>query len=154
MSQTPFVLPAAPPGTNPAPDGFDPDDDDRLIGRLLSRRERDSPHWRARRGRVPGRLHDRSRDPDRLRHCHGHRRAGDGRAGNGRNADLGSTAAAGATTQATTAAQATAVPSCVVTPEVTEGPYFVDEKLNRSDIRTDNATGTARRRRRARADAS
>ena len=29
------------------------------------------------------------------------------------------------------------VPSCVVRPAVTEGPYFVDEKLNRSDIRGD-----------------
>ncbi len=30
-------------------------------------------------------------------------------------------------------------PSCIVTPEQTEGPYFVDERLNRSDIRTDPA---------------
>jgi len=30
---------------------------------------------------------------------------------------------------------------CVVRPELTEGPYFVDEKLNRSDIRTDPTTG-------------
>jgi protocatechuate 3,4-dioxygenase beta subunit len=30
---------------------------------------------------------------------------------------------------------------CVVTPAETEGPYFVDEKLNRSDIRVDPATG-------------
>jgi protocatechuate 3,4-dioxygenase beta subunit len=28
-------------------------------------------------------------------------------------------------------------PSCVVRPEQTEGPYFVDERLNRSDIRAD-----------------
>lgn len=26
-------------------------------------------------------------------------------------------------------------PACVAKPELTEGPYFVDEKLNRSDIR-------------------
>jgi protocatechuate 3,4-dioxygenase beta subunit len=31
----------------------------------------------------------------------------------------------------------TATPSCVVRPEQTEGPYFVEEKLNRSDIRSD-----------------
>ena len=31
-----------------------------------------------------------------------------------------------------------------VTPQVTEGPYWVDEKLFRSDIRTDPATGVAR----------
>lgn len=36
-----------------------------------------------------------------------------------------------------------AVPSgmCVVRPEQTEGPYFVDERLNRSDIRTDPTDG-------------
>ena len=35
--------------------------------------------------------------------------------------------------------------TCVsTTPTVTEGPYWVDEKLFRSDIRTDPATGTAR----------
>lgn len=33
------------------------------------------------------------------------------------------------------------LPSCVVRPEQTEGPYFVDERLERSDIRTDPATG-------------
>lgn len=35
----------------------------------------------------------------------------------------------------------TTVPSCVVVPEQTEGPFFVDERLNRSDIRSDPATG-------------
>ncbi len=34
--------------------------------------------------------------------------------------------------------------SCVVRPALTEGPYFVDEKLNRSDIRTDPTTGALR----------
>lgn len=33
------------------------------------------------------------------------------------------------------------VPSCIVRPELTEGPYFVDEKLNRSDIRSDPDSG-------------
>ncbi len=32
-------------------------------------------------------------------------------------------------------------PSCVVRPEQTEGPYFVDERLNRSDIRSDPTSG-------------
>ena len=32
-------------------------------------------------------------------------------------------------------------PSCVLTAALTEGPYFVDEKLNRSDIRSDPVTG-------------
>jgi protocatechuate 3,4-dioxygenase beta subunit len=35
------------------------------------------------------------------------------------------------------ASAAAASPGCVVRPEQTEGPYFVDEKLNRSDIRID-----------------
>jgi protocatechuate 3,4-dioxygenase beta subunit len=33
------------------------------------------------------------------------------------------------------------VPSCIVRPEQTEGPYFVDERLHRSDIRSDPADG-------------
>lgn len=31
--------------------------------------------------------------------------------------------------------------NCVVKPEMTEGPYFVDEKINRSDIRPNSKTG-------------
>jgi protocatechuate 3,4-dioxygenase beta subunit len=34
--------------------------------------------------------------------------------------------------------------TCVVRPQQTEGPYFVDEKLNRSDLTTDPLTGVAR----------
>jgi protocatechuate 3,4-dioxygenase beta subunit len=33
------------------------------------------------------------------------------------------------------------LPACVVTPAQTEGPYFVDERLNRVDIRSDPGTG-------------
>jgi len=40
--------------------------------------------------------------------------------------------------------EAAPVPSCVVTPAETEGPYFVDEKLNRSDIRADASGANAR----------
>lgn len=36
------------------------------------------------------------------------------------------------------------LPACVVTPEQTEGPYFVDERLNRSDIRVDPSDGSVR----------
>src|SRR6266481_2967090 len=32
--------------------------------------------------------------------------------------------------------------SCVVTPEETEGPYWVDEMLNRSDITVDPSDGS------------
>jgi protocatechuate 3,4-dioxygenase beta subunit len=33
---------------------------------------------------------------------------------------------------------------CVATPAETEGPYFVEERLNRTDIRTDPADGTTK----------
>ncbi len=36
------------------------------------------------------------------------------------------------------------VPNCVVRPALTEGPYFVDERLNRSDIRSDPTDGSVR----------
>jgi protocatechuate 3,4-dioxygenase beta subunit len=36
-----------------------------------------------------------------------------------------------------------ATPGCIVTPQQTEGPYFVDERLERSDVRMDPITGTA-----------
>jgi protocatechuate 3,4-dioxygenase beta subunit len=34
--------------------------------------------------------------------------------------------------------------TCVAKPELTQGPYFVDEKLNRSDIRSDASTGAVK----------
>lgn len=40
-------------------------------------------------------------------------------------------------------AAASAMPSCVVRPELTEGPYYVADELERSDIRVDSADGTA-----------
>src|SRR5919199_5716602 len=48
------------------------------------------------------------------------------------------------TTETTTGTVAQAAPSCVVRPQQTEGPYFVDEKLNRSDIRTDPSDGSVK----------
>ncbi|MBM7846068.1 intradiol ring-cleavage dioxygenase [Herpetosiphon giganteus] len=48
------------------------------------------------------------------------------------------TSAATSTVEATATSEAVAaLPSCIVRPELTEGPYFVDEKLERSDIRSD-----------------
>src|SRR5678809_152300 len=35
-------------------------------------------------------------------------------------------------------------PSCVVKPELTEGPYFVDNQLDRSDIRIEPSDGAVR----------
>ena len=43
---------------------------------------------------------------------------------------------------ATATTGSTAIPACVVRPELTEGPYFVDEMLNRSDIRSDPSDGS------------
>ncbi|RIH81789.1 Protocatechuate 3,4-dioxygenase beta chain [Meiothermus luteus] len=37
-----------------------------------------------------------------------------------------------------------AFPACVVRPALTEGPYFVDVQLNRSDIRSDPTTGVVK----------
>ncbi|RJF96153.1 intradiol ring-cleavage dioxygenase [Noviherbaspirillum saxi] len=34
------------------------------------------------------------------------------------------------------------LPSCIVTPQQTEGPFFIDERLQRSDIRTDPYDGS------------
>ena len=54
------------------------------------------------------------------------------------------TSAAATTAAAATSAAATVLPSCIVRPALTEGPYFVDEKLDRSDIRSDPASGVVR----------
>jgi protocatechuate 3,4-dioxygenase beta subunit len=59
----------------------------------------------------------------------------------------GSSAGASATAAASaiaTSSELAGAPSCVVKPALTEGPYFVDEKLNRSDI-TANADGSGPR---------
>jgi protocatechuate 3,4-dioxygenase beta subunit len=56
------------------------------------------------------------------------------------------------TAEATTAAEVTSVaaanastaPSCVVRPEMTEGPYFVDGQMERSDIRIEPTDGSVK----------
>jgi protocatechuate 3,4-dioxygenase beta subunit len=45
---------------------------------------------------------------------------------------------------ATAIVAASSLPACVVRPAETEGPYFVDEKLLRSDIRSDPSDGSVR----------
>jgi protocatechuate 3,4-dioxygenase beta subunit len=52
------------------------------------------------------------------------------------SSDLTSTDGSSTTTTSTSSS------SCVVRPELTEGPYYVDEELNRSDIRSDPSDGT------------
>lgn len=46
--------------------------------------------------------------------------------------------------QASYTANPATLPTCVVSPEQTEGPYFVDEQLNRSDIRSDTSDGSVK----------
>ncbi|HEY8169863.1 MAG TPA: intradiol ring-cleavage dioxygenase [Candidatus Limnocylindria bacterium] len=54
-------------------------------------------------------------------------------------------AGASATASASAAASGgTAVPSCVMVPELTEGPYYVDGVMERADIRTDPNGGKTR----------
>lgn len=48
-----------------------------------------------------------------------------------------SQSAAGESTYLSAQTPAQTNPACVVRPQQTEGPYFVDERLNRSDIRSD-----------------
>jgi protocatechuate 3,4-dioxygenase beta subunit len=42
-------------------------------------------------------------------------------------------------------AQTVATPACIVKPQQTEGPYFVDERLDRSDIRSDPSDNLVKR---------
>jgi protocatechuate 3,4-dioxygenase beta subunit len=56
----------------------------------------------------------------------------------------GATQAPSATFPATSVGGASGLPACVVRPELTEGPYYVDEALDRSDIRSDPASGAVR----------
>jgi protocatechuate 3,4-dioxygenase beta subunit len=49
-----------------------------------------------------------------------------------------------APTEATTIPDTGNVPGCIVRPEMTEGPYFVDEQLDRSDIRVEPSDGSVK----------
>ncbi len=109
----------------------DGDDDDRLIGRVLSRRE-----VLALMGAASITVVAAACAP------------GAATSAAASAASAGSTAAGGASATATALATAGAVavasslPSCVVVPELTEGPYYVDEHLERPDIRVDTANGS------------
>jgi protocatechuate 3,4-dioxygenase beta subunit len=107
----------------------DPDDDDRLIGRVLTRREvlalmGASSVSVVAAACAPGSVASGLASPS----------ASSGTAGaTGSTADASATALAGSS----------ALPSCVVFPALTEGPYYVNENLERSDIRVDTSTGKA-----------
>jgi protocatechuate 3,4-dioxygenase beta subunit len=53
-------------------------------------------------------------------------------------------ATTGVSTQAAAETPIVAAPACTLTPQQTEGPYFVDEKLNRSDLRSDPSDGSVK----------
>lgn len=57
---------------------------------------------------------------------------------------VGGAALLGAFARRAMAQSAAGLPGCVVRPEQTEGPYFVYERLRRSDIRSDPATGAVK----------
>ena len=107
----------------------DLDDDDRLIGRILSRRE-----VLALFGAGGVALTIAACAP-----------AGSSSASAAATSSSG-TAAASATPASSAVASPDAtvaggVPSCVVAPELTEGPYYVDVNLERSDIRPNTGDG-------------
>ena len=101
------------------------DDDDRPVGRFLSRREILV-------------LLGATGTATALAAC--------GPASGSPSASAGTSATATATATGTPGASASAtagavVPSCVAVPELTEGPYYIDTDLERADIRPDTTTG-------------
>jgi len=108
----------------PMPDPVDLDDDDRLIGRVLTRREVLALMGVVSVGAVAVACAPGS--------------AASGAASAGASGGAGATALA----TATAVAVASSLPSCVVVPELTEGPYYVNENLDRSDIRIDTSDGS------------
>jgi protocatechuate 3,4-dioxygenase beta subunit len=113
----------------PNDDLEDLDDDDRLIGRILSRRE------------VLA-LFGTTGVAVTIAACVPGSSGASGSATTGAAGTAGASASALATATATAAAVASAIPSCVVVPELTEGPYYLDTNLERADIRIETATGT------------
>jgi protocatechuate 3,4-dioxygenase beta subunit len=113
------------------------DDDDEVLGRILSRREALVLFGGAAALLLPA--------------CASDNKTGAAATGSSTTSQAATTptsAAGPGTTSAggtasTVAGGPVAAPSCIVKPELTEGPYFVDEKLNRSDIRPDPAGGPA-----------
>ena len=103
---------------------LDLDDDDRPIGRILSRRE------------VLA-LFGAGGAAAFLAAC----TPGGAASSAAPTGTAGSSATALATATATAAAVASALPACVVAPELTEGPYYLDVDLERSDIRSNTSDG-------------
>ncbi len=103
------------------------DNDDALVGRILTRRE------------ALRLLGSASLSAAFLAACQE-----DAPAPAATSATMGTPSATAASVQAAASASANSgatvaatVPACIVRPALTEGPYFVDERLNRSDIRVE-----------------
>ncbi len=118
---------STPSAATPVVPSFD-HDDDRLIGRVLSRRE-----VLALMGAASITVVAAACAPGSV---------GSGGTGAPASVSAGSTATASTAPGATTVAVASGLPSCVVVPELTEGPYYVNENLDRSDIRIDTSDGS------------
>ena len=107
------------------------DADDQPIGRLLSRREVLSVL-----GTGAGATLLAACMPQALSSSAGASAAG--------SASASASAAGSASASASDAGSGVAVPSCIIVPELTEGPYYVDGPMERSDIRTDPNGGETR----------
>jgi protocatechuate 3,4-dioxygenase beta subunit len=108
------------------------ENDDRPVGRILTRREALALLGTAGAALLAACLPGQSGSPQPT-------------SGPAPTLSSGSTPApTSAPVQATSAADTVTLPACIVRPEVTEGPYFADEMLNRSDIRSDPGTGAVK----------
>ena len=121
------------PAPTTPPSSLELEDDDRPIGRILSRRE------------VLA-LIGASGTAAFLAACTpggGTASASAGGSAGASGSPGASASASAAPTAIASAAVASALPSCVVVPELTEGPYYVDVELERADIRTNTSDGVA-----------
>lgn len=121
---------------NPTPHHDDPHDDDRPIGRVLSRREALALLGAAAGGALLAACRPAALPPTAEATAATLPAAA---------TDAPATSAVPTpTAEAAAAAEQAAampLPACVVRPEQTAGPFFVDEQLNRSDVRAEPATG-------------
>ena len=113
---------------DPTPALDDLDDDDRLIGRILTRREILA-------------LFGASGAAAFLAACTPSGGSGATPVPTTAASAASASATAAASASASAAAVGSALPACVVAPELTEGPYYVNVNLERSDIRPNTGDG-------------
>jgi protocatechuate 3,4-dioxygenase beta subunit len=110
---------------------IDLDDDDALVGRVLTRRE-----VLVLFGAAAGGMAVAACAPSAV--------SSPSASGGASATGSPTESASGAASAGASASDAVALPSCVVRPELTEGPYFLDQQLERSDIRTEPSDGSVR----------